>query len=333
MKKLFTLLVIISLFTNANAQFPYYLYVLDETYTPLTNPIALTTETWDDPVINVPIGFDFSFLNTTTNNLWISGLGAMMSINPIENEPFDILMVYQSDIIDIGYSEGTMMSPISYKISGEPGNRICKIEWKNVGFYNEVEEFGTSLNTVSFQCWLFEGSNDIDVRFGPNSIKQDDIAHDGIGPWIGLIDGFMQVSQTFNHLYALQGSPDAPTVIDWTDFPMNMEEFVFLNEDPTNGTVYRFTSEPMSIAEPEVLIPNQFQLYPLPASDIINLKFSSRTNTLNEISIYNLTGDIVKTLSSNLSEIRMDVSNLSQGVYIVRVSNELGDYSKKLIKD
>jgi len=333
MKKLFALLTCFSILSTVTAQFPYYLYVLDETYTPLANPIALTTDTWDDPVVNVPIGFDFSFLNTTVNNLWISGFGGVLSINPVENEPFDLIIVYQSDIIDIGYNDGVMMSPISYEVSGEPGSRICKIEWKNVGFFNEVADLGTSLNTVSFQCWLFEGSNDIDVRFGPNSIKQDDLAHDGIGPWIGFVEGFMQMSQTFNHLYALQGSPEAPIVIDWTDFPMNPEEFVFLNEDPMNGTVYRFTSEPMNITSTEVTISNQFQLYPQPANDIINLRFNNRTAAVNEIFIYNLSGDIVQTFSSNHSEIRIDVSDLSQGLYIVRVNNEFGEYSRKFIKN
>jgi hypothetical protein len=334
MKKLYGIIALLVWSSNSFAQFPYNMYVLNETYTDLENPILLTTGPWDDPVLNVPIGFDFSFFNTVTNNLYISGLGGTLSIEPVENMPFDLILVYQSDIIDIGTLSSEMLSPISFKVEGDPGSRICKIEWKNVGFYNEIAGFGTAYNTANIQCWLYEGSNDIDFRFGPNTIKQDDIAHDGFGPWMGFVDGFVQETQTFNALYSLQGDPSNPGIASWTELPATPEEFVFLSDDPINGTVYKFTTGVLSVEKPAILSINKpsFSLYPQPAQSEVQIKWDqSNPNAI--IEFFDLTGNKVKHLQSNESLTSVSLNDLSSGIYIVRATSAFGEWSQKLIKE
>lgn len=71
-------------------------------------------------------------------------------------------------------------------------------------------------------------------------------------------------------------------------------------------------------------------LYPNPATDRITIDCSER---INELSIYNLVGELVfqRQLNNNKNEI--DVSNLSKGVYIIRVLSASGTMQQKLIKE
>ncbi|WP_281337077.1 T9SS type A sorting domain-containing protein [Flavobacterium eburneipallidum] len=70
-------------------------------------------------------------------------------------------------------------------------------------------------------------------------------------------------------------------------------------------------------------------LYPNPATN--QLYFSSSDQKINTVTIYNLTGALVKTIS-NVSE-AIDVSNLSNGSYLVKVTTDKGSFTQKIIKN
>ena len=62
------------------------------------------------------------------------------------------------------------------------------------------------------------------------------------------------------------------------------------------------------------------KLYPNPTSDYVIIESNM---TIHDIEIYNLSGQLVQQVKQNKSErIQLDVSNLTAGLYLVKISNE-----------
>ena len=68
-------------------------------------------------------------------------------------------------------------------------------------------------------------------------------------------------------------------------------------------------------------------LFPNPVSTILSIETSS---TIETISIYNLTGSLVKKVESDAKS--MDVSDLSMGSYFIKIQTNKGIINKRFIK-
>ncbi len=68
---------------------------------------------------------------------------------------------------------------------------------------------------------------------------------------------------------------------------------------------------------------------PNPVNDFVNI---GMTVTMDEVSIYNSRGQIVRNEKVNSSSIRMDLSNLPAGVYIVKIKTTQGIITEKILK-
>ena len=78
--------------------------------------------------------------------------------------------------------------------------------------------------------------------------------------------------------------------------------------------------ETLSLADASAMI------YPNPSNGIVNIKMAA----LKEATIYNLSGKRIMRSTDN----RIDVSTLSEGVYIIKLENKSGDrFSTRLIKE
>ena len=72
-----------------------------------------------------------------------------------------------------------------------------------------------------------------------------------------------------------------------------------------------------------------FVMYPNPAGDLLTIENISNANT---ISIYSVTGKRILSVVNSNNTIRMDVSNLAAGVYIVVLDTDNGTNVKRLLK-
>ena len=92
------------------------------------------------------------------------------------------------------------------------------------------------------------------------------------------------------------------------------------NEITINITYVEEEEETLSLADASEMI------YPNPTDGIINIKM----NQFKEATIYNLSGKRIMRSTDN----RIDVSSLSEGVYIIKLENRSGDrFSTRLIKE
>jgi aminopeptidase N len=71
---------------------------------------------------------------------------------------------------------------------------------------------------------------------------------------------------------------------------------------------------------------------PNPATDFIDIKLKNSIETIDFIEVFNSVGQKVnESAIDKLKDIKIDISNLSPGVYIVRVSTSLGTVNRKVV--
>jgi photosystem II stability/assembly factor-like uncharacterized protein len=75
-----------------------------------------------------------------------------------------------------------------------------------------------------------------------------------------------------------------------------------------------------------------FRIYPNPATEKITIKDTRNLYKDNTVSIYTITGDFVKEYQfRNQHQVEIDVSNLMQGVYLVKIQTSAGIEVQKLV--
>ena len=75
---------------------------------------------------------------------------------------------------------------------------------------------------------------------------------------------------------------------------------------------------------------SDFTVYPNPTTDFVNI---NSANTIDSYRIYDLTGRVVKSSSPYSNNLRIDVTSLNKGVYMVKLNSGDKTGSIKLIKD
>jgi len=74
---------------------------------------------------------------------------------------------------------------------------------------------------------------------------------------------------------------------------------------------------------------NSFKIYPNPASGYVNVDITD-FNKSASVSIYNITGQLVKRVNTNSSRVRVDLSGLTKGSYFVKVNDGLSAVTQKI---
>ncbi|MDP1621590.1 MAG: T9SS type A sorting domain-containing protein [Bacteroidales bacterium] len=281
------------------------------TYSNLSNAISINNnQLWDDPEDSIPVGFNFKLYDLVLDTVYLGiGYGGLVSSVIDTNFEADYLVLpFETDLIDRGNISGISQSPISYKLEGASGNRILKVEWNNAGFYDEGELLGTLHDYINFQLWLYEGSNDIEIHFGPNMITNPLINYgQETGAIIGLSD------YNLINPYLLSGNPVNPVLSD---------TLVFLGGTPADGTIYKFSNLTSGIKNNQ---PGNFdvQIYPNPAHQIAIVRVNNGKLNHAELRITDTFGRTIKAIRDiQTNEISVDCNNLIKGIYLYQLTDQ-----------
>ncbi len=327
----FSYVVLFPTFSTAQ-DFPYYFSVENGVYANLTDPISLNNgEVWDDPDFIIPVGFQFEFFGQDYDTLFsFEALGALLFAINSGDPILPTLIPFGDDLIDRGDIVEQSMSPISYKTEGNQGSQICKIEWQNAGFYNELAELNQSLSFVNLQLWLYEATGDIEIHFGPNHIEDDVICYEGNhGPIIGLIDSVYLIEDELGTFWYLGNDPNDPDILnvgEIIDFPGEVPNL--LTGTPTDGVIYKFSLSPVSVHQTNYL--ENVKIFPTLTEGIIHIE-SLDQNPLNMV-IVDSNGKIVFERKSVRDKETIALSGLSSGMYFVKLYNKKGSYFEKIFK-
>ena len=227
------------------------------------------------------------------------------------------------DLALADFEQGSLngISTISHITEGEEGNRIMKLEWKNVGFEATLQE-GETDSWMNYQLWLYEADQSIELRYGPSQLNSEIDVFSGnsgvqaalvcsIPVMIGVVDGV-----------GLVGDPVKPSTANY-----NWDKEPFLNGIPDSGRVYRWDPNIVSVEENEII--TDLNIFPNPMENELNFTSSSVVET---IQIVDLTGKMVFESSLQCYSCQVSTKDLSPGLYVVKA--KIGDeiISKKIHK-
>jgi hypothetical protein len=261
------------------------------------------------------LGFTFYTANDTITTLYVGELGATIYVLQ-DDSLSDVFLPYYSDIANA--DNDTLVSPVSYVVEGPPGFQICKIEWLNVGFYEDGNTNGTYTNTTSFQLWLYENSNIFEYHYGPSNISDPTLVHMFGAPAAAYVENLNQNSGfEWDGFWSISGNTDAPVITSLTPndvllaqgFPAN----ALLSGEPAEGTVYRFAPTFVSVEENSL---STFGVYPNPTSGILNV--FNPTKELVVAQILSTEGKIIQVETLIAGRNTIELENLAAGFYVLR---------------
>jgi hypothetical protein len=299
-------LIVLSFVSSALIGQNYLLSSFTSAYSDLVGPQVLTTTEWDDPDFLIIPGFPISINGNSYDSLFLNNLGCtIMGIkNGNELDEIDPVLM---DVIDRGYDTGASQSSISTKIEGLTGNRILKIQWKNVGSYEEYDLGGNSMS-INFQLWLYEQGGFIEVRYGSSNVTDVSVFYEyesGAGVTISE-DNY---GTGINNVY-LMGN---------TSYPGITNQYSHMTGTPQSGQVYRLSPKAsVSINKNET---GKLAAYPNPCYDILYIKNSI---DIEEYVIYDVKGRQVQS-GSLIYQKTINVAFLSKGVYLISAIKINGD--------
>lgn len=149
-------------------------YVTGSTYSSLSGGITIAPDKWDDLVANAALGFNFYFNGSTYTSCYINANGYITfgTTAPANNEyyPISSTTPYNGAVAafarDLYYGRDDSAYRIRYKTTGPAGNQVFTVQWRDVRRWNLSGKF-------NFQIKLYEGSNTVEVHYGPNSDTSD----------------------------------------------------------------------------------------------------------------------------------------------------------------
>lgn len=322
MKKITLLTILFAVFT-VNAQNFYNFSEFQQDYQDLQEPISINNgQVWYwDTFSEVTMPFNFSVGGQPVDRFLFDDDNFVLlapGVNYATTETGVYYLAISSLWVqDRSYSTGVSTSPISYKVEGEDGNRILKLEVKNAGL-EETLYLGISEDSfyVNYQVWVYEADQSIEFRYGEHNVTDTEYVTEGEGILIGFGDN--------NQISLVSGNVESPVYAEYTEDTLPMDGYT-LNAHPANGTVYRFT--PSGTASVPGFALAKMELYPNPASSTLYLKsdtaFSSYT-------VYDVTGKIILQNNNVGSDtVTINVEGIAPGVYFVKVNNQSFKFIKK----
>lgn len=300
----------------------YTTELIAQPYAPLEEYSLLNLELgWDDPEVMLPIPFDMVVWGDTCTVMATANLGEMiLSVGQANHLIAPVL----ADICDVAPADSTGqdVSEIRHTIEGEAPNRVFKVEYHNVGFYNEVYNWQDTVvqatQRATYQVWLHE-TGTITYHYGPNTVTDFALVADGFPNTAGLIGNFDPYAYSGTLLMA-EGEADAPTFLTSNDIYGWAYSGAqgWGNTWPSEGTGYVFDpAYPLSVASPEVL--SSVSAFPNPASSRLNVTLDSPTPQSG--TWMDPRGRITQTIVLQPGNNQVDVSGMTPGAYALRLDS------------
>jgi hypothetical protein len=332
MKKIFTrlslLAISIIISTGVMAQFAYTFSQSTTTYVPVTGGTNAFNYVWDDDEHLVPIGFNFNYFGKTYTNLVLHSNGLLIfdvdiNLTPLSDTIRTIAVFGDygmsgqgADLMDRGDNIGEPQSPVVYNTLGTAPNRVLVIEWQNAGFYPD----NNLTSYVNVQARLYESTHHIDIVVGTNSIDPNHYQPGSSGPIIGVSAWNVITTAMIGGLY-LSGSATSA---------QPMPTYVELNSTPPSGTLYSFVPSSTNVDE---ISSSNMHVYPNPVADHLYLHIPSEAD-LKMIHITDINGrlHISYAKDSHNGNLKIDVSSLPGGVYVIHTDGKNSSGRTKFIK-
>jgi hypothetical protein len=292
MRKLYILLLSLlsmTLSRQALAGEAYAFSQRSQTYTELASgtPMFVSSMYFD----TLSLGFNFRMAGHTGNKLYLFIHGSMSTSGGLNDST-----------CFLPFSAEHGRGQYSYELSGTAGDRILKLQFKDLKFDHDF----TEADYMNFQVWLFERDNAIEVHFGPSDVQNLDWSYyfEQGGPAIGMQGAW------------LRGDPATATADTG---------IARLSGTPANGTVYRFSLSTTGIAPNRTRAP--LNIYPVPAGDVLHVR-GQEAGAAYEI----LDAAGKRVAAAKLRDAGIPLNTLPPGQYMLRMHTLAGKAAAVFIK-
>ncbi|TXH53610.1 MAG: T9SS type A sorting domain-containing protein [Bacteroidia bacterium] len=292
---------------------------------------AQTTNTYKIDTTNIFIGGSSAGAITALHMAYLN-----RTCEITENESAYFTQAY---LDQVGGAEGVSGNPCySTKVKGviNLAGALAKYYWLEAGDVPVVSCHGTNDGTVGYSRQIvnpgvplmyLDGSRMLHERAAAVGVDSrlytfygaDHVPHASNAQYMDTTVNFVR-----DFLIDQLGCSDAPLQTANTPFgTANLYAFTpCTNNVPFNDCTALSASE---------LDMETFAIYPNPTSQSFTLETGSNMN--NHVMIVDMNGRIVAQFVANSSQTKVDVSNLNEGIYFVKIQNQFGNQTIKLIKE
>jgi hypothetical protein len=303
------------------------------------DPAITSNDAIDDMMIKVKIGFPFKFNGAFYDSVGISENGFIWfggaqpsdmdnyQTNPISTDlPQSVAGVVSAMGIDLHPHVNTSLTTtIRYGMSGT--DHFC-IEWRNTSRIDAMQA-GVE-DTLSFQINLYKVEfNRIDVIYNPTArfglsetIATPDQIEVGIkgASLSDFTNRMTDATHAWNNTLAGTSVNSTCKLSVDTNPSMSLFNFLVWYDDQTTG-----------VAKQENEL-SGINVYPVPTKDIIYVEVSeAEKDALVAYEIYDVQGKLMN--KGNISTKSININDLEQGIYFLRVFSDQSVYTNKIIKD
>lgn len=207
--------------SNKAQNFNYSLTKDSSEYQNLSSTITLTANvSWTNKFFVIHSPFQINLLGEKYDSLVIESNG-FLTVDRAKN----LSIVAFTNFGARRDENQQYVSSINYQITGTVGNRIIKIEFKNLA----MNRFSSN-DQLEYQLWLYENNSSIEFHIGSNPYGQDSEY-----PFLlGLINRNMD---TANNAFLISGNPSSPS----GEIILADAELKYINTIPKSGIIYKLT--------------------------------------------------------------------------------------------
>jgi hypothetical protein len=330
MKKISILCTLVIASISAFAQPDNYVFTVSKNvpYQNLVSPTIVTTQGWDDFDATIPLGFNFKFMGDSTNTLFFDSndmnTGTELQFNTTANtaNPFHVISWFY-DLEDRYNNDVTKSSTVGYKTDVVNAKNVTKIEWNNVGFWDDTFH----VDTANVQLWLYEENNALEFRIGNSSraditsLIQDPNVYGFKGPVFAFVKNLSLTlaGPSADNIY-YPSNINTPAM-DSTDI-MSMftnPSSIGIDSFPNANTLMRWAPA-VANGVNAVSLNDHISVYPTLFASTFSIDFKAKNNY--QLSVFDINGRFLFTQKLAKSSENIDMSNYASGNYILMLNND-----------
>ena len=295
---------------------PYTFELNNQVYQPLEEysvlPLGLG---WDDPEVALPLPFDMVMWGDTCEFVATANVGEMLFCAGANGNHFIAPMT--ADVCDLSVLDSTLqdVSELRHSLEGTAPDRVFKLEYHNLGFYNEVyaDSVPDSLQRVNLQVWLHEQGT-IAFHYGPNNVTDVTLVQDDLQATGGLF-GNVDLNTYEGIIFAAEGEPNDPAFLAYGDFASwAFGAQGWGNAWPADGTQYIFN--PVAVASVAGEPAANLDVFPNPANDVLHVVNPSAQ--VQHMAVVDLAGRTVASVQLTPGVNRLPSHDWAPGTYLLR---------------
>lgn len=259
--------------------------------------------------------FEVSVMGKTTNELIVHESFIWWERTAMSESTQIFPLWYMSQIIPA--------TEISYKTIGPAGNRILKVQYKDLGFLNNNDP----AYYTNFQVWFYEGEDKLEFHYGPrNILSSNAYIDDGDG---GYCPGaFIILADIYNED---QPTTESGHVLNSPSDPQYEQFFqtttCAYQGMPDENDVYRFYKTSLGLADRAPFTAN------LSKVNDHTLLVEADNNFVRSVTVYSMDGKIIQSIGQlNQAQVTVDLQSTASGVLIVEIVNQYGISVRKKIE-